>query len=156
MSPTSGALPATVSPSVARRVRSIERWLAEIRVPLTSVEPLTGDISLRRYFRAHFADGTSGIVAYYPLKLRAVCRRFRATSELFAGVDVPVPGVRAADCRRGLMLVEDVGRRTLYDEADRSWSRLAPVYRTAADYVRRIQELPRASVDALNPRLDAA
>lgn len=156
MSATPSASPATLPPAVAQRVRSIERWLGELRLPVESVEPLTGDISLRRYFRARFADGASGIVAYYPWKLRAVCRRFRTTSEMFARVDVPVPQVRAADCRRGLMLVEDVGTHTLYDEADRSWSRLSPIYRTAAEYVRRIQELPRASVDALNPRLDAA
>jgi aminoglycoside/choline kinase family phosphotransferase len=147
---------AVTTDAAGARLRAIERWLGEIGLRARRVEPLTGDISLRRYFRAHLADGTSGIVAYYPIKLRPVCRRFRLTSALFAQAGVPVPAVRAADCRRGLMLVEDVGARTLYDEAERSWERLAPVYRRAAEYVRRIQELPAATLDALNPRLDGA
>jgi aminoglycoside/choline kinase family phosphotransferase len=138
------------------RARAIARWLETLeRVP-REVEALTGDISLRRYFRAHFADGTSAIVAYYPMKLRAVCRRFRATTELFVTAGVPVPRVLAADCKRGLMLVEDVGTHTLYDDSERAWDVLAPLYRTAAEYVRRIQTLPRASVATLNPRLDAS
>jgi len=156
MSAAPSASPATPPAVASQRVRGIERWLEELRLPAARIEPLTGDISLRRYFRARFADGSSGIVAYYPVKLRAVCRRFRLTSELFAGAGVPVPQVRAADCRRGLMLVEDVGHHTLYDESDRSWSRLTPIYRDAAEYVRRIQQLPRERIATLNPRLDAA
>src|SRR5262249_29536342 len=80
----------------------------------------------------------------------------RLTSELFDRIAVPVPRVRDADCRRGLMLVEDVGHRTLYDDTDHSWSHLTPIFRTAAEYVRRIQELPRESVATLNPHLDAS
>src|SRR4029079_3009578 len=94
--------------------------------------------------------------AYYPVKLRAVCRRFAATTALFARAGVPVPQVRAADGRRGMMLVEDIGALTLYDEKRRSWDELAPIYRTATDYVRRIQQLPREVLATMNPRLDGA
>jgi N-acetylmuramate 1-kinase len=137
------------------RASSIARWLAERALAARSIDALTGDISLRRYFRAHLTDGTSAIVAYYPVRLRPVCRRFRVTSMMLEDVGVAVPRVRAHDCRRGLMLVEDAGARTLYDEHERDWAVLTPVYRRAADYVRRIQTLSRDTVAALNPPLDA-
>src|SRR5581483_10182595 len=138
------------------RVQTIERWLASVGHVPREVEALPGDISLRRYFRARFVAGGTAIVAYYPIRLRAVCRRFRTTTDLFVTAGVPVPRVLAADCRRGMMLVEDVGTRTLYDEKERAWDSLAPIYRTATEYVRRIQRLPQATIATLNPRLDAA
>jgi hypothetical protein len=138
------------------RLEAISHWLATLALPVRRVEALTGDISLRRYFRARFADGGSGVVAYYPVKLRAVCPRFRLTTRLLGGAGVPVPAVRHADCARGLMLLEDVGDRTLYDEPERDWTALAPLYRSAVDHVERIQALPRDTVAALNPPLDTA
>jgi N-acetylmuramate 1-kinase len=138
------------------RVSSISRWLDECGLASRSIDALTGDISLRRYFRVHLADGTSAIVAYYPVRLRPVCRRFRVTSMLLEDVGVAVPVVRAHDCRRGLMLIEDAGDRTLYDEPERDWNVLTPVYHCAADYIRRIHTLSRDTVAALNAPLDAA
>jgi N-acetylmuramate 1-kinase len=135
------------------RLASIARWLAAHGHEVRELTPLTGDLSLRRYFRAHLREG-SAIVAYYPVKLRAVCRRFRLTSELLATAGVPVPTVLAADCRRGLMLIAEAGAHTLYEEPPRSWSQLLPIYRLAVDSVRRIQALPRTTVAALNPPLD--
>ena len=143
-------------PSPAPRVAAIERWLATRGHAATRVEPLTGDISLRRYFRVWLADGGSAVVAYYPLKLRPVCRRFRVTTSLLEDAGVAVPAVLAADCSRGLMLVADSGERTLYEEAPRPWSDLAAVYRLAVGFVKRIQQLPRDTVAALNPPLDEA
>jgi N-acetylmuramate 1-kinase len=143
------------------RSQSIARWLTELGHQPLALAPLTGDISLRRYFRARLragADGSgerSAIVAYYPVKLRAVCRRFEVTSELLAGAGVPVPAVLAVDCRRGLMLIAEAGERTLYEEAGRDWAALAPLYRRAVECVRRIQGLPRERVAPLNPPLDA-
>jgi aminoglycoside/choline kinase family phosphotransferase len=142
------------APNHEPRPASIVRWLAAQGHATRELTPLTGDISLRRYFRAHLREG-SAIVAYYPVKLRSVCRRFRLTSELLAAAGVPVPTVLAADCRRGLMLIAEAGVRTLYEEPARSWSQLAPIYRRAVDSVRRIQALPRAAVATLNPPLDA-
>jgi aminoglycoside/choline kinase family phosphotransferase len=143
-------------PSSAPRLAAIQRWLESRGRSVTRVEPLTGDISLRRYFRAWLGDGGTAVVAYYPVKLRPVCRRFRVTTALLAGAGVPVPAVLDAECPRGLMLVADSGERTLYEEARRSWDELAPVYRRAVGYLRRIRQLPTAVVRDLNPPLDAA
>jgi hypothetical protein len=74
---------------------------------------------------------------------------------LLGTAGVPTPAVLARDCRRGLMLLEDCGERTLYEEGPRPWEEMAPVYRQAVAHLRRIQALPRATVVGLNPALDA-
>jgi aminoglycoside/choline kinase family phosphotransferase len=137
------------------RTPAIGPWLEGLGLAPRAIESLTGDISLRRYFRVRFDDGTTAVVAYYPVRLRPVCRRFRITSALLSEVGVPVPLIRRADCHRGLMLVEDAGDLTLYDEPERDWSSLGAVYHRAAGYLRRIQSLSRERVATLNPRLDA-
>ncbi len=96
------------------------------------------------------------MVAYYPVKLRPGCRRFCLTTALLSGAGVPVPVVRATDCRRGLMLLEDAGDRTLYDQAASAWHALAPIYRLAASFLQRIRDLPCERVRSLNPALDTA
>lgn len=138
------------------RLPAIAGWLQDWGLAPRQIDSLTGDVSLRRYFRVHLGDGTTGIVAYYPVQLRPVCRRFRLTTALLDHAGVPVPTIRRADCRRGLMLLEDSGDQTLYDAPLRDWKKLAPIYRLAVDYLRRIQALPSNRVDALNVRLDAA
>ena len=138
------------------RLPAIAAWLRDLGLAPRAVESLTGDVSLRRYFRAHLGDGSTAVVAYYPVQLRPVCRRFRLTTALLDDAGVPVPAIRRVDCRRGLMLLEDTGDRTLYDAPRRDWQALAPTYRRAADYLRRIQALPRERVATLNVWLDAA
>lgn len=144
-----------IAPGEASRPALLDGWLEELGLATASIDALTGDISLRRYFRARLADGTCAVVAYYPVKLRPVCRRFRLTTALLAEVGVPTPKVLAADCRRGLMLIEDLGERTLYEEPRREWSALAGLYRQAVGYVQRLQSLPRERVASLNPPLDS-
>ena len=138
------------------RLPSIAGWLQDLGLQPRTIDTLTGDVSLRRYFRAHLGDGSSAVVAYYPVKLRPVCRRFQTTTGLLGSIGVPVPAIVRTDCRRGLMLLEDTGDRTLYDAPLHDWHALAPIYRQAVGYVRRIQTLPRDRIAALNPWLDAA
>lgn len=138
------------------RLPSIAGWLRDLGLQPRVIDSLTGDVSLRRYFRAHLGDGSSAVVAYYPVKLRPVCRRFQTTTALLGTIGVPVPAIRRSDCRRGLMLLEDTGDRTLYDAPLHDWEALAPIYHCAVDYVRRIQTLPRQRIAPLNPWLDAA
>ena len=137
------------------RLPAIAGWLQDWGLAPRQIDSLTGDVSLRRYFRVHLGDGTTAIVAYYPVQLRPVCRRFRLTTALLDEVGVPVPAIRRADCRRGLMLLEDSGDQTLYASPLRDWDALAPIYHRAVDYLRRIQGLPRERVATLNVWLDA-
>jgi N-acetylmuramate 1-kinase len=138
------------------RLPDIAAWLRRQGLPPRRVDAITGDVSLRRYFRIHFEDGGTGIVAYYPPTLRPVCRRFRVTTALLGEVGVPAPKILRNDCHRGLMLLEDSGERTLYDEAERDWTALAPIYRRAVEHARRIGGLPRERVAPLNTWLDAS
>ncbi|HVS01291.1 MAG TPA: phosphotransferase [Thermoanaerobaculia bacterium] len=134
----------------------ISGWLQHRGYRVREVVPLTGDVSLRRYFRLHLEAAGTAVLAHYPGELRCTCRRFRHTTRLLQRAGVAVPRVLASECRRGWMLVEDAGGETLYETSAGDWEALAPLYRQAADYVRRICSLSAADVAAVgNPPLDA-
>ena len=138
------------------------RWLRGQGFAALEIVPLAGDVSPRRYARVELAAGGTAILASYPAEpaeARAVCPRFLSTSELLAGAGVRVPRILAADCERGLMLVEDVGLRTLAElgapgaQGRLPWSELAVWFERAVAAAARIAALPAASVAGLNPVL---
>jgi N-acetylmuramate 1-kinase len=131
-------------------------WLAEVDLTPARVEPLTGDVSLRRYFRLHYGDRPSAVLSFYPPDLRPVCRRFVNTTSLLDKADVPVPRLLATHCDRGLSVIEDAGDVTLYTLEDRDWGELEGHYRDAASYIPRFAGISTEVVGAINPRLDAA
>ena len=131
----------------------IERWLEELGHSASRLEPLPGDVSARRYLRAETGGG-SLVVTVYPPTLRAVCTRFLATGDLLRAAGLRVPEVLASDCRRGLMLLEDLGKRTLYDLRHRSWEELLPYLEQAIEDAGRIALMPPGSVAGLSPPLD--
>ena len=131
----------------------IERWLEELGHSPSGLEPLPGDVSARRYLRVETARGTF-VVTAYPPPLRAVCTRFLATGDLLRSAGLRVPEVLASDCRRGLMLLEDLGKQTLYDLRARSWQELLPYLERAIEDAGRIALLPPGSVAGLSPPLD--
>jgi hypothetical protein len=123
-----------------------------------AIEPLAGDVSLRRYYRIVGAAGRA-IVAYYPPELRAVAHRFERTTDLLQRAGVRVPAIRRVDHDAGLMLLEDVGAETLFDWRDRGWEAIAPHLATAYDATLRLRAIDPADLDAggsLMPPLDAA
>lgn len=128
-------------------------WLARIGRPLRDLERLSGDVSLRRYARLTFEDGSTAILATYPPEIRATCPRFLRSSELLAGAGVRVPEVLEADSDAGWMLLEDLGPITLGDWRDRPWSELAPWFDSALEAAARIARLPVAALEGLNPTL---
>ena len=131
-----------------------EGWLAGLGYRLEEVQPLAGDVSLRRYARLTFADGSTAILATYPGEIGAVCARFLRTTAILEGVGVRVPRVLAAACDgEGWMLVEDLGPRTLGDWKGRPWSELAPYFEDALAILDRIAGLPAGDLAELNPVL---
>jgi aminoglycoside/choline kinase family phosphotransferase len=130
-------------------------WLSELGRPAAEIQPLPGDVSQRRYSRVVFREGetASAILATYPPEVRTVCPRFLRTTELLTAAGVPVPRIFAADCERGLMLVEDLGLQTLADWKARPWSLLRLFFERALDFSVRIAHLPVESVADLNPPL---
>jgi len=131
---------------------AITDWLAPHRFRDLVLEPLPGDVSPRRYFRIRHREGTA-IVAHYPPEARPACARFLATGALLAGAGVRVPGVLAADCAAGLMLLEDVGSRTLYEHGGEPWQRLEPFFAEALRLGLRVGGIPEERAAALNPPL---
>ncbi|HEX4497660.1 MAG TPA: phosphotransferase [Thermoanaerobaculia bacterium] len=125
--------------------------------PPREIQPLPGDLSPRRYFRAVLDDGTSAILANYPEEVRSACRRFLRTTELLNAAEVRVPRVLAGDCGEGWMLVEDLGPRTLAEWGrERDWSELAGYFESALEIISRIARLPAGEVAKLNPTLGQA
>ena len=134
----------------------IRAWLAGSGHPVEALEPLSGDVSPRRYARLALKGGRTAILATYPPDIRATCPRFLATTALLAEAGVRVPRVLAADCERGFMLLEDLGPLTFADWAlatGRPWSELTPYFMDALTQARQIAALPPGSVAALSPLL---
>ncbi len=137
--------------------RDLEAWLARLGYPARAIEPLTGDVSPRRYFRVWLEDDSSGraaILATYPEDLRGTCRRFLRTTGLLEGAGVRVPRVLAAACSAGWMLLEDLGPQTLADYKERPWSELSLWFEQARCWLQRIAGLPAAEIAGINPPLD--
>lgn len=128
-------------------------WAAEQGFEATSVEPLAGDVSARRYLRLTTAGG-GVVLALYPSEIASTCERFAVTSGILEEAGVRVPRLVAVDCGHGRMLLEDVGRTTLYDERDREWAELEPYLERAVEVAARLAAIPAASVAGLNPPLD--
>lgn len=143
------------TPDAAPEQRA-ERWLRDLGLRPARIVPLPGDVSARRYFRVGFEDAAWAILAVYPQELHSSCRRFRESTRLLQNRGIRLPAIRAHDCRRGLMLLEDLGPTTLYDERDRPWSELEPYLRSARQVIDEIQKLSSDEVASLNPALDAA
>lgn len=131
-------------------------WLAGRSVPGARVERLQGDVSPRRYFRVHLAQGGTRVLAFYPPSEHATCQRFVLTTALLEGAGVPVPSILEVDSDAGLVLLEDLGPLTLYDRRGESWEELLPYYRRALEHRRRLLALPVEEVARLCPRLDGA
>ena len=134
----------------------LEAWLTSTGLGAREVQPLTGDVSPRRYFRVQLADGASAILATYPPEVHGVCPRFLATTEILRQAGVRVPAVLAGDCDAGWMLVEDLGLCTLADWGrGRPWSELRGYFEHAMEIAGRISRLPPDGLAELNPRRDA-
>jgi N-acetylmuramate 1-kinase len=132
----------------------LEEWLAGIGLRLREHEPLSGDVSPRRYARLAFTDGTTAILATYPPEVRDTCPRFLTTTAILSQAGVRVPRVLAEACDGpGWMLLEDLGPRTLGDWKGRPWSEVAGYYEDALEIAERISRLPAAGLADLNPGL---
>ena len=128
-------------------------WLHSEGWAPDSLEPLAGDVSARRYFRLLTGTGHSAILATYPEEIRASCRRFAEIRRLLDERGVRVPEILASACDSGLMLVEDLGRQTLYDQRHRGWTYLGPRLEAAARSLDGVAKLPADRVAELNPPL---
>lgn len=133
----------------------LELWLERQGHPGARLVPLAGDVSARRYLRVE-SGGRSLVVALYPASLRDACERFLTTTALLREAGLRVPEILAADCRLGVTLLEDLGRRTLYDLRDEGWPALRPHFERAVADAGRIAGLDPERAGGLCPPLDEA
>lgn len=94
-----------------QRLEQLKSWLSSL-YPQTDilVEFAAADADFRRYFRAHFPDGTSRIVMDAPPE-KMNTDPYVKVCEVFAMVNVPE--IIARDRDQGFMLLEDLGKVTL-------------------------------------------
>ena len=95
-----------------------------------SVEPLSGDASVRRYFRVRLPDGSSRMLAYYPREVRPQLRQFLdAYTAVLEHGRVP----KVLHHSDAAVLQFDAGDETLYDLLHRDRTRGIALYRDAID-----------------------
>jgi aminoglycoside/choline kinase family phosphotransferase len=140
--------------AAAGETAELAAWHAAAGDAAREIQPLSGDVSPRRYFRVLLEEGGTAILATYPPEARAVCPRFLRTAAILEEAGVRVPRVLAADCAAGWMLLEDLGPQTLGDWGrDRSWDELGAYFEHALDLARRIARLAPEELADLNPTL---
>ncbi|MEW6165154.1 MAG: phosphotransferase [Pseudomonadota bacterium] len=132
------------------RIEQIQGWLAALHPERNiTLAPASADASFRRYFRATFEDGTTGIVMDAPPPNEDV-RPWLHVQELFLAAGAHVPEVLAQDQARGFLLLSDLGSTT-YLAALSEGGDADALYRAAIDTLIDIQ---RGSRPAALPAYD--
>ncbi len=134
----------------------IRRWLAGRNRSALRIEPLTGDISPRSYFRLQLGSGESAILAVYPPEMGGTYQRFLETTSLLDRISVPTPRILDHDKELRFMLLEDLGRKNLFELNLPSFEEWRPYFDSAVDLAGRIRTLDPARVRLLNPILEPA
>ncbi len=133
-------------------------WLDSLGIQPSEVTPLPGDVSSRRYFRVHGAEGEPAVLAVYPSSASpesAAFERFLATTRLFEAAGIRIPRILASNASDGLMLLEDLGTVSVFDLSEGSWSDLRPHIEAAIETLALLAARPAAEFAQINPLLDA-
>ncbi len=132
------------------RVQQIRHWLTSGGLrSLVRLEPASADASLRRYFRAWTADGTTRVVMDAPPDKEDI-GPFLKVAALLEACQVHVPQVYAADGARGLVLLEDLGSEQYLTQL-RSGADPDVLYADALQALLRIQLAGREAMSELPP-----
>ena len=102
--------------------------------------PLSGDASVRSYFRLLLPEGDSFILALYPEPFSPQRSDFYQVYQLFREGRIPVPELMLADGEKGFLLLEDGGDTLLQDFVEeKGVSKALPLYKRAIDILISIQ-----------------
>lgn len=96
-----------------------------------ALQPLAGDASFRRYFRA-VAPGRRAVLMDAPPPHEDP-RPFVHVAEYLYGIGLRAPAILARDLDAGLLLIEDFGDRRMREAVDADLSSEAKVYRGVVD-----------------------
>ncbi len=103
------------------------------------IVPLSGDASTRRYFRLA-GEGCGYVLALDPEPFEPAGSTYLRVGALLEGYGLPVPRVIDVDGRRGIVLQEDLGDRTLQQAlADGDGRRSDELYQEAVSALVRLQ-----------------
>ncbi|HLT92888.1 MAG TPA: phosphotransferase [Woeseiaceae bacterium] len=124
------------------RAEELRTWL-ETEAGLTDFEivPASEDASFRRYFRVHTADGTR--IAMDAPPEREDSRPFVEIAGWLELIGVNAPRILAANLRRGLLLLTDLGSLPYLTALEREPGSADRLYGDALAALRRIQERGR-------------
>jgi aminoglycoside/choline kinase family phosphotransferase len=126
------------------RIKQIQDWLAaQFPEQTFTLAAASSDASFRRYLRATFADGTTGIVMDAPPEREDV-RPWLQVQQLFRNAGAHVPEVLAQDLARGFLLISDLGSTTYLAAFDPG--NVDTLYRAAIDTLIDIQGASRSGI----------
>src|SRR5712692_1486919 len=109
-----------------------------------TARPLTGDASVRQYFRIELPDGSTHMLAYYPADVRPQLERFLVAYRAVASHGRIPEVLRHSDAA---VLQRDVGDQTLFDLLHRDRESAVPLYREAIDALVAFQRAPAGSIN---------
>jgi len=138
------------------RLSLLQQWLQPLAdahgVDPTTLVPVAGDASFRRYFRVHGVQGSRIVMDAPPP--HEDCRPYIHVATLLQQAHVNVPAILAHDARQGFLLLSDLGSHN-YTQAIQQGlddASLQTLYRQAISALVRMQH---ASTDGL-PAYDQA
>ena len=133
----------------------VERYLRDngLDGPATTVVPLTGDASDRRYFRLILPDGVSIVLAVHAGPIVFASLAFANVAELLRLLPIPVPAILGHSDALGILALEDLGDVTLQAHLGAATpTEHAALYRQAIQLIDTLQRRGAELVqDALHP-----
>ena len=122
MSKSSSAAPA--QQLLRKRQQALENWAKQSLDQINAqgewrINPLVGDASLRRYFRAKHSKGQSLMLMDSPAVDGSMAQFIDIDQRLIAA-SVRAPQIYAADHQQGFMLIEDFGDHLLKQELSKN------------------------------------
>lgn len=119
-----------------QRVSQFTSWLEnQLKLSVSTIQPLPGDASTRRYFRI-FTNQTSYILMDVPSQLESLTAFLLVTQHL-QQQQVLVPEIFAQNIQDGFLLITDFGDETLHKQLNSSTADI--LYRKAIDTLLKIQ-----------------
>ncbi len=121
----------------------IDQYLSDsgLAARSSTVVPLTGDASTRRYFRVIPSDGPSIVLALHDEAIDFATLPFISVARLFTRMPLPVPGILGHADALGILALEDLGDVTLQSHLGAgTLTEHAALYRQAVAFIGVMQQ----------------
>ncbi len=117
--------------------------------------PLTGDASARCYYRLK-TKKTSYILCHYQQEEeeKQSLQRFITLTRVLRSEDLPVAEIVCCSEEEGVLILEDLGDRRLFEEVKQNPEKQYQLYLKAVDLLARFHTLDSPEITGLNPPFD--